>query len=95
MSLISEIDEYGFKRSEEEKTFLSENSEHFSKITKRQIEWNNFETSYRNSLLFRNFTLKRYIRKGMEIDLFSPQNCESFAKMTLITFGNLICVLSD
>lgn len=64
MALISDIDEYGFRRSAEEKQYLNE-SEHFSKITKHQIEWNNFNSStIRNNVLFRGYSLKKIIRKG-------------------------------
>lgn len=66
MSLISDIDEYGFKRSDEEIKFLSENSdEYFAKITKRQIEFSHFGSSFKNNFLLRDYTLKRFIRKGM------------------------------
>lgn len=65
MSLISDIDEYGFKRSEEEIKYLSEATEYYTKITKQQIEWKNFQQSaYKNSFLFRDFNLKRMIRRG-------------------------------
>ena len=67
MSLISEIDEYGFKRSDQEIKFLSEQSDYFNVFTRRQIKWNNFESSFRNNFLLRNFTLKKFIRKGKNL----------------------------
>ena len=71
MALINDIDEYGFKRSEEEIKYLNE-SEHFAKITKRQIEWNNFNSStIKNNVLFRSYNLKKIIRKGMCDSLFT------------------------
>lgn len=69
MALINDIDEYGFRRSEEEIKYLNE-SEHFSKITKRQIEWRNFGNStIRNNVLFRSYNLKKIIRKGKKNEL--------------------------
>jgi hypothetical protein len=68
MAQISETDSYGFKRCEEEIKYLSEDSEYYHKITKREIQWKNFqESAYKNSFLFRDYTLKRLIRKGMQI----------------------------
>lgn len=65
MALISDVDEYGFKRSEEEIKFLAESEHHFKKITQNQMEWNNFTNStIRNSVFLRNYSLKRFIRKG-------------------------------
>lgn len=64
-SLISDVDEFGFRRSEEEIKFLQANATiYFTKLSKNSAEWASFNASYRNSPLLRNFTMKRLIRKG-------------------------------
>jgi hypothetical protein len=67
MALISDIDEYGFRRSEEEIKFLSESDDYFEQITKQQLNFDTFNKgtlSLRNNILTRSYMLKKYIRKG-------------------------------
>lgn len=67
MALISDIDEYGFKRSEEEIRYLETNQQHFTKLTNQLIKWNSLN---RSNPLFKSIVLKTFIRKGMKSSNF-------------------------
>lgn len=68
--LLGEIDEFGFQRSEEEKTFFENNEKYFVKLTSQLIQWNNLQNSYlKNNILFRSIALKKFIRKGVPLSL--------------------------
>lgn len=70
MALISDIDEYGFKRSEEEIKFIEQNEDYFKKLTNQLIAWNSLQSSsYKNNFLFRNISFKKFIRKGVPLNL--------------------------
>jgi hypothetical protein len=65
MSLVNDIDEYGFKRSEEEIQFIANEKDYFTQITRNSIEINNYlSNSNRTTFLFKKLRLKRIVRKG-------------------------------
>jgi TBC1 domain family member 6 len=70
MVLVSDVDEYGFKRSQQEMEFLEKNNQFYANLTRREIEFKNLENSViRTNFLTKSIMLKRYIRKGIPYSL--------------------------
>ncbi|KAG5680104.1 hypothetical protein PVAND_009630 [Polypedilum vanderplanki] len=104
MTQISDIDEYGFKRSEEEKKFREQNEEYFLKITNSSIAWEKFisssSLSIKNNILIRSYTLKNFIRKGVPKHLrkdiwLKTSGCEKQIAQHPNLYNDLIRNLSD